>query len=96
MRPQGEIRSALLHAAHEAKGQGGPCTLRDLASRACVGADAARRAVDNMRRAGQLVVAGHCRVAYRNRPVALYAPPDEAVGDAGFVDLAQVMTCWGQ
>lgn len=92
MRPASEIRHALLKAAHDLKAIGQPCTLRELASHAQVGTEAARRTVDNMRRAGQLVISGHCRMQHRNRPVALYAPAQETA--AGFVDLAKVMNIW--
>ncbi len=77
MRPAAEVRQALCAAAQAAHACGG-LTLRDLAERACVGLEPARRTVDNMTRAGVLRKVGERRVDYRNRPVAVYAP---AVGD---------------
>lgn len=73
MRPAGDIRAALLRACIELSpsGQQG-ATLRELAHRACVGLESARRTVANMTRAGQLCIAGRRCVSYRNRPVAEY------------------------
>lgn len=78
MRPPGEIRQALIDAAHQLVAElgrpNGGATLAELAARSCVGRDAARCYVDNMRRAGVLKIVGQRRVQYRNRPVAEYAP----------------------
>lgn len=79
MRPAGEVRAALLTACVElstTSGQG--ATLRELAQRACVGLDSARRTINNMARAGQLCIAGERHVAYRNRPVAEYKVVENA------------------
>lgn len=73
-RPAGEVRRALLHAAIELNMGDRAATLRELARAACVGHSAARIAVVNMRRAGVLSVVRTRSVAYRNRPVAEYAP----------------------
>jgi len=99
MRPAAEVRQALCAAAQAAHACGG-LTLRDLAARACVGLEPARRTVDNMTRAGVLRKVGERRVAYRNRPVAVYAPAlrdDAAAGgdSAGWVDLSAVLRVWG-
>ena len=105
MRPAGEIRQALIQAARDVVARdvvadlGLPnrgATLAELADRSCVGRDAARRCVDNMRRAGVLQIVGERRVDYRNRPVAEYAPPDTvgATTGAGWVDLGQCMADW--
>lgn len=93
MRPAGDIRHALLRAAHDLRQQGQQPTLRDLAHHAQVGVAVATHTVKNMRRAGLLAVAGHRRVEYRNRPVAVYEPAgNESVG---FVDLATIINTWG-
>ena len=68
MRPTEEVRESLLQAALTA----GPSTWRRLAQLAGVGYVAARRTVENMVRAGVLVVCGACRVPGCNRPVNLY------------------------
>ena len=97
MRPAGEIRQALIQAAREVvKDLGMPnrgATLAELADRSCVGRDAARRCVDNMRRSGVLQIVGQRRVEYRNRPVAEYVPVDHdaPVIGAGWVDLGQCL-----
>lgn len=92
MRPAGDIRHALLKAAHELKQQGHQPTLRDLAAHAQVGVQAATTTVKNLRRSGLLAVVGDRRVAYRNKPVAVYDVPEQ---QAPFVDLAAVITAWG-
>ena len=70
-------------------------TLRELATRACVGREAAMHTVKNMKRAGLLVVTRTRRVDYRNKPVAEYAPaPDQASNDAAAVDLGNVFRAW--
>ena len=79
MRPAGDVRTALLIACMELSASGHGATLRELAQRACVGLDSARRTVDNMARAGQLCVSGSRCVSYRNRPVAEYVVPSMMV-----------------
>ncbi len=93
MRPAGDLRHALLKAAHDLRQQGQQPTLRDLAHHAQVGVEAATHTVKNLRRAGLLAVAGHRRVEYRNKPVAVYTPAEAA--QQAFVDLAAVFTNWG-
>lgn len=95
MRPAGEVRQALLQAAEALAQPGRGPTLQELAAKACVGLVTARRTVDNMRRAGQLtkLPAGR-RVAYRNRPVAEYAPAQPVAQGEGFVDLGDVLRVW--
>ena len=75
MRPAGEVRQALLDAAHAMTTPDQSPTLLELATRSQVGFLAARRTIDNMRRAGVLVVVRTRKVDYRNRPVAEYSPP---------------------
>ncbi len=97
MRPPGEVRQALLQAAAElATPDHGP-TLQELAHRACVGLPTARHTVGHMRRAGQLDIPRQRKVAYRNRPVAEYAPakPVPAVHDET-VDVASIFALWAQ
>lgn len=74
MRPAGEIRQALMKAAAELVTPDRGATLSELAERACVGRDAARVHVSNMRRSAALHIVRVRRVDYRNRPVAEYAP----------------------
>lgn len=100
MRPAGEIRQALIQAARDVVADLGlpnrGATLAELADRSCVGRDAARRCVDNMRRSGALQIVGERRVDYRNRPVAEYVPVDVDMPlvEQGWVDLGQCMADW--
>lgn len=95
MRPAGEVRLALLNACNQlATAERGP-TLREMAVRACVGFDAARSTVRDMKRSGQIHQVRERRVAYRNRPVAEYMPAQREAGAGGFVDLAAVLQVWG-
>lgn len=92
MRPAGEIRMALMGAVRElARPEQAP-TLAELSARTQVGEQAARHTLSNLTRSGQLRIVRTRRVAYRNRPVAEYAPADAAPEGAGFVDLGQVLT----
>lgn len=75
MRPAGEVRQALLQAAEDLTTQERSPTLLELAAKSQVGFMAARRTVDNMRRAGALAIVRTRKVDYRNRPVAEYSPP---------------------
>jgi DNA-binding transcriptional regulator YhcF (GntR family) len=97
MRPAGEIREALLAAARELLTPDQGPTLQELAERAQVGREAARRTVDNMKRHGHLRVVRTRRVAYRNRPVAEYAPA-QVISEAseGFVDLGAAVAGWAR
>lgn len=82
MRPAGEIRRALLLACIELHTPERAATLREIAAQSCVGLDAARRTMDHMRRSAQVHIARQRRVAYRNRPVAEYAPGPGAAQSA--------------
>jgi hypothetical protein len=73
-RPVGDVRKALLTAAQVLATADKAPTLQELAQHACVGKGAARRTLDNLKRCGALAIARQRRVAYRNRPVAEYAP----------------------
>lgn len=77
MRPAGEVRLALLKAARELTTPERSPTLHELACHSQVGFLAARRTVDNMRRAGVLRVVRTRKVDYRTRPVAEYAEPEQ-------------------
>jgi hypothetical protein len=93
MRPPGEIRCAVLNAAQALtaeRGQGATC--RDLAERACVSLRAARQAVKNMARAGELVRVGSTPVPGSRRPMTMFAPPVEQA--AGPAALAALMSTW--
>ena len=74
MRPAGEVRLALIRAAHELYSNGKGATLAELTRQACVSRDAARDLIPKMKRSGALRIVGERRVDYRNRPVAEYAP----------------------
>lgn len=99
MRPAGEIRQALMVAARELarpEQRRGP-TLLEVAQHAKVGADAARRTMDNLRRAGDLVIVAERSVDYRNRPVAEYLPADLVPQHTqGFVELGDALSLWGR
>lgn len=95
MRPVGDVRQALLAACIElATPTQGP-TLRELAAKACVGLDAARRTVSDMSRANQIHKVRTRRVQYRNRPVAEYAPAGPECPQGGGAELASVLQAWG-
>ena len=102
MRPAGEIRQALIQAARDVVAELGQpnrgATLAELADRSCVGRDAARRCVDNMRRSGALSIVGERRVDYRNRPVAEYVPvdPGAPLVEQGWTGLGQCMADWAR
>lgn len=103
MRPTGEIRAALRDAAHALVASLPPdrgVTVRELASAANVGADAALTTIRNMARpGGELEIVGDRKVDYRNRPVAEYRPiddDDDAAAGAGFVDLGTALTYWSR
>lgn len=89
------MRLALIQACERLATSGG-ATLRELAEAAKVGIDAARRAVDNLRRAGVLAVIGERTVSYRNRPVAVYVPSTMALAaNDDVMGLAEAMRAWG-
>lgn len=73
-RPAGEVRRALLVACEALATAARGATLREIAARANVGLATASVTVRNMRRAGELCIAGVRRVSYRSRPVAEYKP----------------------
>jgi hypothetical protein len=92
MRPAGEIRTVLLGAVRELARPDQAPTLADLCAHTRVGEQAARHTLSNLTRAGHLRIVRTRRVAYRNRPVAEYAPVEAcAAQGAGDVDLGQVL-----
>jgi hypothetical protein len=95
MRPSGEVRVALFRAAVELTTASRGATLAELAQRACVGAEAARRTVNNMTRSGELEAVRARKVEYRNKPVMEYAPAviDEEDVPA-VVDLGRALAHW--
>ena len=74
MRPQGQVRAALLLAAQQLLAERDGATWRDLADRAQVGYQAARSTADNMARAGDLQAVGFEKRAHSVRWMTLYAP----------------------
>ncbi|MFN7881803.1 MAG: hypothetical protein ACK5PF_02130 [bacterium] len=113
MRPAGEVRQALHRAACElvprermADPHAPRPTMREIAHRAQVGVEAARRTIENMTRAGDLKPAGTRRVDYCNKPVAVYEPlvyldgamaaDLDARQGAGWVDLGRVVGTWAR
>lgn len=67
MRPRGEVRDLVVRAVQER-----PATLREIVQRCCLGYDAARRAVDNAVRCGDILRVGERREPHSRRPVAVY------------------------
>jgi hypothetical protein len=91
MRPAGEIRTLMLQTVRELTLPDQAPTLAELSARTQVGDKTARNTLSNLTRSGQLRIVRTRRVAYRNRPVAEYAPAEVTEGK-GYVDLAQVLT----
>lgn len=106
MRPAGEVRLALHKAACELvpSPEAPRPTMREIAYKACVGIDVARRTVENMTRAGVLKPVDTRRVDYCNKPVAVYEPVvyldgglsadlDHQQGK-GWMDLGNILGSW--
>lgn len=94
MRPASDIRTALLQAALAAHASGQSPTLLELAHQAQVGVAAATHTVKNLRRAGLLQICGTRRVAYRNRPVAEYAPVSQSIELTAAHSLQSTLSSW--
>lgn len=104
MRPASETHLALLQAAHaihtERAETGQGATLLELVHRSQVGYKVARALVAKLKCRGQLQIVGQRRVAYRNRPVAEYAPavpvPDlvPVAVDGGLIELCDCLAAW--
>lgn len=96
-RPAGEVRAVIVRTLREA----GPMAQRDLAVQAQIGVQSVRRTVDNMVRAGALVVAGQEKREHSRKWVALYDLPPETSDDGsrhghGWVDLARCIQGWAR
>jgi hypothetical protein len=97
MRPRGEIRVALFDAAQALKQEQGGATWREMAARACVGFDAARKTVSNMVLAGELEPCGQVRAAHACRPMVRYAPKRRGGWvSSGFGHLDAALRGWGR
>ena len=95
MRPAGDPRLALLKAAADLTTAARSPTQRELIARSCVGREAARRTVDNMKRTGLLVVVRYRKVDYRNKPVAEYAPKEGiAIPESTAAEWSAVFAKW--
>lgn len=95
-RPRGEIRQALSLAAQALHEERGAFTWVQVAEKAQVGYSFARRHVDNMARAGDLVRVGHDKPAGSRVWMTLYEPADAAPaeGAAALADLDRVVRSW--
>lgn len=100
MRPAGDVSQALISAAHALVTPERAPTLRELAAHAQVGLDAATVTVKNLNRSGRMQKVRERRVAYRNRPVAEYAPATtqeiEHRAGHGWVDLGRCLQGWAR
>ena len=99
-RPLSEVARALLTTANRLSAAGRAVTLAEMAAGACVGQQAARTTVSNLKRHGHLKIVGLRRVSYRNRPVAEYALATVeamtlALAPAG-VDLERCLHAWAR
>lgn len=98
-RPLSDVARALLTTAVKLSAAGRRVTLAEMASAACVGQQAARHTVANLKRRGHLKIVGERREAHRNRPVAEYmATPEAPEADActGAAELGRVMSAWAR
>lgn len=94
MRPRGEVRTALSEAARALQAECGAATWRDMAARAGVGYQAARRTVENMERSGDLDKVGFEKRAHSRRWMALYVPCGVAATMPGPQALDSVLRSW--
>ena len=90
----GEVRARLSDAATRLAQERGCFTGHDVAHAAGVGFDKARRVLQDIVRADELVVIGHTRVPGVCRPLNVYAPPKEQQGDGSAAALAAVVRGW--
>lgn len=96
MRPRGEIRQAIETTARTLAMEQGGGTWREMAQRACVGFEAARKTVSNMVLAGELVPCGQVRVQHARRPMMRYAPRRSSWVSSGMGNLDAVLRSWGR
>jgi hypothetical protein len=110
MRPAGQVRLALIQAAREIVNEIGQpnrgATLAEMCARARVKTESgvmqvslreARCLVPKIKAAGGLSIVNERRVAYRNRPVAEYAPRDDVHQipmRADWLNLGSCMADW--
>jgi len=93
-RPRGEITIALLAVLEHFNQGGRQPTMRELAYQAQVSIKDTRNSLNGLVRAGHVEIRGFKRVAYRNRPVALYSlPPIEETTPSAQV-LADAINAW--
>ncbi len=78
MRPADEVTRVLLFAVCALHGAGRSATLSELAGATGVAVHMVRSRVRDLRRHGHLTIVRQRRVAWRNRPVAEYAPATRA------------------
>lgn len=95
-RPRGEIRQALGLAAQALHEERGAFTWVQVAERAQVGYAFARRHVDNMARAGELVRVGHDKPAGSRVWMTLYEPAQPSTESEASADLSQVVRSWAE
>ena len=99
MRPRGDVARALLATANRLSAAGRAVTLAEMAILACVGQDAARTTVSNLKRRGHLKIVGLRWVTYRTSPVAEYMVVPEVPDVAactGAAELGRVMSAWAR
>lgn len=97
MRPRGEIREALFSAALSLREETGHFTWVDLAEKAQVGYEAARRSVDNMARAGELVRVGYDKPEGSRVWLTLFEPaPESTPASQAEADLSAVVRTWAE
>lgn len=95
MRPRGDVRRALVAAAPDlVREMPWGFTCRQLATVSQVGYGAARWAVQDMVRTGELDVVGVTRVPGVCRPANLYAPARPELANDSVEALARVMSAW--
>lgn len=96
MRPRGEVRQAMVSAAEALVQERGSFTGRDVAVQAQAGWDAARRTLQNMVNAGELVVVGTAKAPGVSRPLNLYTrpQPDQRTAAESAADLVRAVRRW--
>lgn len=96
MRPAGEISRALLQAVEQLATPERGVGLREMAERAGVQLEVARKTVCDMKRYGRLVMSGEHKVPGRNRPAALYdVPRQEAAANDAAAGFSLLVKAWG-
>lgn len=98
MRPPGEIRQTLARSAVQLNEQRDGATWREMAEHAQVGYLDARRTVEHMARAGDLVVIGAEKRAHSRRWMNLYKPaePEPPQPASKAADLSAITRAWAE